>query len=227
MSTAGCPGLLFDLDGTLVDSAPDLVGTLNDLRTLHGLEAIPEAPLRPLATRGAMGLLAAGFDLDRQSPDQIEALRDAFIERYRQRLWQLSRPFAGIDELLRDLHQRNVRLAIVTNKMAMLAEALVSEAGWTHLFLSLVAGDSTAHPKPDPLPVLTACRALDLAPADCIMIGDDRRDIQAGRAAGTQTIVAGWGYIAASERPGDWGADAIVDTPQSLADLLESKLARN
>jgi 2-phosphoglycolate phosphatase len=210
-------GVLFDLDGTLVDSAPDLSGTVNDLRGRRGLKPLPHARLRPFATRGALGLLEAGFpDLD---PTERESMRDEFLDRYRQRLWIDSRPFPGMGKVLGVLHIRGIRLGIVTNKVESLARPLVEQAGWHHLFSSLVAGDTTPRPKPDAAPVLAACNALDLPPANCVLIGDDLRDVLAGKAAGSQTVAVSWGYHNREDDPGEWGADRLIHHVEEILEL--------
>lgn len=209
--------MLFDLDGTLVDSAPDLVGTLNDLRRQRGLRRMPYADLRHEASRGAMGLLSAGFpELD---DDDRARLRDEFIESYRARLWRDSHCFEGIDEALAALAAAGLKLGIVTNKIESLARPLVEQAGWRHLFEAVVGGDSTPRPKPDPGPVLEACRALGVAPADCVMVGDDERDVRSGREAGAGTMIALWGYISPAEQPERWGADRMIDRVEQLVEL--------
>ncbi|MEN1727913.1 MAG: HAD-IA family hydrolase [Pseudomonadota bacterium] len=218
MKTRSVRGVLFDLDGTLVDSAPDLVGTLNDLRRRHDLPALPYLELRPYSTRGALGLLEAGFpELD--SASRI-ALRDDFLSRYRERLWQESFVFEGMQALLGVLEQAGLSLGIVTNKIESLARPLVEQAGWHHLFGTLVAGDTTRRSKPDPLPVLTACGNLGLLPSQCVLVGDDRRDVQAGEAAGVATIAVTWGYIEADDDPHTWGADRVVHQVDALTQLL-------
>jgi phosphoglycolate phosphatase len=211
-------GVLFDLDGTLVYSAPDLCGTVNDLRGRRGLAPLPLSQLRSSATRGALGLLEAGFpDLQR---DERESMRDEFLDRYRQRLWLESRAFPGVTEVLDILHGCGVRLAIVTNKIESLARPLVEQAGWHHLFGTLIAGDSTSRPKPDAAPVLAACKALGLAPSDCALIGDDRRDVLAGKAAGSQTVAVTWGYHHDGDDPGAWGADRLVHRVEDIVKLI-------
>lgn len=211
--------VLFDLDGTLVDSAPDLVGTLNDLRRDHGLEPLPYQGLRHHASRGALGLLAAG--LPEFDEGAAADLRDEFIDRYRSRIWQDSHCFDGMEEVLEALSAAGLKLGIVTNKIESLARPLVEQAGWLHLFPALVGGDSTPRPKPDPGPVIEACRLLRVAPASCLMVGDDERDIQAGRSAGASTAVALWGYISPSDQPGRWGADRMIDRVEQLIKLIE------
>jgi phosphoglycolate phosphatase len=211
-------GLLFDLDGTLVDSAPDLSGTVNDLRGRRGLAPLPHALLRPFATRGALGLLEAGFpDLD---SSERESMRDEFLDRYRQRLWLESRAFPGIGEVLETLHRRGVRLGVVTNKIESLARPLVEAAGWHHLFTTLIAGDTTPRPKPDSAPVLAACEALGLVPEVCALIGDDERDVLAGKAAGSQTVAVSWGYHQGADDPGAWGADRLIHRVGEIETLI-------
>ncbi len=219
MSASGLQAVLFDLDGTLVDSAPDLVGTLNDLRHDYGLEPMPYRVLRHHASRGALGLLTAGLpELDE---DAAVALRDEFIDRYRSRLWQDSLVFDGMEDALEALSHAGLKLGIVTNKIESLARPLIEQAGWLHLFPALVGGDSTPSPKPDPGPVIEACRLLQVAPADCVMVGDDERDVRAGRSAGAATAVALWGYISPSEQPERWGADRMIARVEELIELID------
>jgi len=219
VSTSRIRAVLFDLDGTLVDSAPDLVGTLNDLRLARGFEPLPYADLRHHASRGAMGLLSAG--LPEFDDDALAVLRDEFIDRYRARLWQESQCFKGIEQALAALSSAGLKLAIVTNKIESLARPLVVQAGWHDWFQVLVAGDSTPRPKPDPGPIIEACRLLQVRPRDCVMIGDDERDVRSGNGAGAKTIVALWGYISPSDQPGQWGADRLIDRVEQLIEVIE------
>jgi len=219
MSQRAFRGALFDLDGTLVDSAPDLVGTLNDMRCDRGLAVMPYRQLRSHATRGALGLLGVGFS--ELSAADREEMRVEFIERYRERLWRDSAPFAGIESVLDRLISAGVRLGIVTNKIESLARPLVEQAGWHHIFGTIIGGDSTPRSKPDPGPVLTACSALGLSPAECIFVGDDQRDVQAGKAAGTATIAVNWGYIEPADQPTAWGADHVVDQVEQLTHFFD------
>lgn len=211
--------VLFDLDGTLADTAPDLVGSLNRLRLARQLAALDESELRPLVTRGAAGLIEAGFGS--LPADQFEALRGEFLEHYRANLWVHSRGFPGVDGLLGQLKKSGLSLGIVTNKIESLAEPVVKQAGWHHLFGCLVAGDTTERSKPDPMPVLEACRRLNMAPGETVFVGDDRRDVLAGKAAGCFTVVASWGYIDEPDSIAAWNADAIIDHPSELIGLLE------
>jgi N-acetyl-D-muramate 6-phosphate phosphatase len=212
--TSGPRAVLFDLDGTLVDSAPDLIGTLLHLRAERGLPPVEVAALRPMASRGALSLLEAGFGSE--SGIDPASLREAFLEHYAANLWVQSRPFDGIQELLELLKSDAVALGIVTNKVESLAVPLLEQAGWSKLFDCLIAGDSTPKSKPDPQPVLEACLRLGVSPEQTLFIGDDLRDIRAGRAAGTCNIVAAWGYLPAGESGHEWGADAVIAHPAQL-----------
>lgn len=210
--------VLFDLDGTLVDTAPDLIGTLQALRTARGLAGLEGDLLRPFATRGALGLLEAGFGPE--TGIEPASLREEFLAHYAANIWRNSRPFDGVEALLADLQQRGLEMGVVTNKIGALAGPVLEHAGWASHFGCLVAGDTTARSKPDPAPVLLACKRLGVAPSDVCFVGDDRRDVEAGRAAGTATVVAAWGYISPGEDIAAWGADMIIDQPLALLDHL-------
>ncbi len=214
-----CPrAVLFDLDGTLIDSAPDLIATLMHLRVRHGLRELPPERFRPMATRGAIGLLEAGF----AGVQDVEpgALRDDFIDHYRANLWRLSRPFAGIEALLERLAAAGFRLGVVTNKIEALAVPLLEQAGWGDRFGCVIAGDTTARSKPDPEPVLEACRRIGVAPHQAVFVGDDERDMLAGRRAGAITVAAGWGYLPEDLARERWPADAWIERPDELDAIL-------
>lgn len=211
--------VLFDLDGTLIDSAPDLGGALNQLRLEQGLDAMPLSALRPWCSQGARGLIRAGFDLGEDAPG-FPALRDRFLALYAARLDRESAAFPGIDALLGSLEGRGIDWGVVTNKPRRFAEPLMNGLGYGAHMACLVAGDDTLHPKPAPDPLLAACRATGHAPADCLYVGDDRRDIDAARAAGMPVVAAAWGYIAADDDIDDWRADAVLGTPEALAARL-------
>ncbi|MFP4207514.1 MAG: HAD family hydrolase [Wenzhouxiangella sp.] len=210
--------VLFDLDGTLVDSAPDLLAALAWLRRSHGLPALDYPALRHHASRGALGIIEAGFadcpELDRQ------ALRQAFVERYAERYWVESRAFDGIEALLVTLQTAGLGLAVVTNKLWRLAAPLVAAAGWEDIFACVIGGDTTAQPKPHPAPVLEACRRLGIHPGNAIMVGDDVRDIEAGRQAGCLTAAATWGYIAPGQDPRQWPVNHHLAQPKDLHLIL-------
>ncbi|MGY6554505.1 MAG: HAD family hydrolase [Wenzhouxiangella sp.] len=212
--------VLFDLDGTLVDSAPDLVASLAWLRAQHGLPAGNLHELGQLTSRGAAALIEAGF-ADRPDLDR-ERLRQQFLAHYADHLWHESRVYEGIEVLLDAISERGLALAVVTNKLTALAQNLVREAGLAKRFGVLVGGGCTPLPKPHPAPVLEACRRLGVAPFETWMVGDDRRDIESGRRAGALGLAAAWGYLA-GEDPYSWAAHRVLSTPGELQTMLEDQ----
>ena len=212
--------VLFDLDGTLVDSAPDLAGAVNDLLAERGLPALPYPRLRPLAGAGARGMLGAGFGVA-PADEGYGALRDAFIDRYRQRLLRETSVFDAVLPMLDAIEGRRRPWGVVTNKATSLAEPLLSGLRLRHRAAVLVGGDTTPHGKPHPAPLLHAAQALALDPTRCVYVGDDLRDVQAGRAAGMATVAVRWGYLGVGEPIDAWGADQVVDSPRALLNWLE------
>ena len=209
--------VLFDLDGTLADTAPDLAAATNLLRTARGLAPVPYESLRRVASGGGRGLIGAAFGLSPEDSEYPELLTE-FLDNYQVALAVHSTLFEGIAELLDALRQHGLQWGIVTNKHARFTDPLVSlislgDAG------CVISGDTTPFAKPHPAPMFEAARRLGLAPQDCWYVGDDLRDIQAGQAAGMVTVAAAWGYCSADELPG-WGADCIVDAPLELFDLI-------
>jgi phosphoglycolate phosphatase len=209
--------ILFDLDGTLADTAPDLAAALNRLRRERGLEPTPYAQLRPMASAGARGMIGAGFGL-KPGEDGFEELRVGFLDNYAAAIAVESRLFDGITTLLEALRAQDLPWGIVTNKAACFTDALVPQIG-LHDAGCVISGDTTAHAKPHPAPLLEAARRLGIAPQECWYIGDDLRDIQAGHAAGMGTVAAAWGYCGHHE-PASWDADALAYTPLALLDLI-------
>ncbi len=220
MST-GCDLVLFDLDGTLVDSAPDLAGAANDLRVGRGLPPLPYEVLRPVASAGARGLVGAAFGLA-PGDEGFPALRDAFLDRYAERLLSQTRVFDAVDTLLAALDSAGLRWGIVTNKAMRFTAPIVAGLGLAERAAAVVAGDSTPHIKPHPEPLLHAARAVGVDPNRCAYVGDDLRDMQAGRAAGMATLVAAWGYLGHGEPIDAWGADQVLAEPAALLNWLES-----
>lgn len=220
MST-GCDLVLFDLDGTLVDSAPDLAGAANDLRVGRGLPPLPYEVLRPVASAGARGLVGAAFGLA-PGDEGFPALRDAFLDRYAERLLSQTRVFDAVDTLLAALDSAGLRWGIVTNKAMRFTAPIVAGLGLAERAAAVVAGDSTPHIKPHPEPLLHAARAVGVDPNRCAYVGDDLRDMQAGRAAGMATLVAAWGYLGHGEPIEAWGADQVLAEPAALLNWLES-----
>ncbi len=210
--------LLFDLDGTLVDSAPDLAGTANDMRRSRGLPPLPLQALRPHAGSGARGMLGAGLDV-RPGDAAYAALRDEFHDRYAARMLQLTRPFDGAAALLAALDRAGWPWGVVTNKASRFAAPLTAALGIVPRVL--VCGDTTPHTKPHPAPLLEAARQLGLAATDCAYIGDDRRDMQAAQAAAMAGWVADWGYIGEHEDSRTWGGQRGFASLDALLQSLE------
>jgi phosphoglycolate phosphatase len=209
--------VLFDLDGTLADTAPDLAAAVNKMRTDRGLAPSPYERLWPVASAGARGLIGVAFGLTPADPG-FDALRSEFLANYAARIAEYTTLFDGIPSLLQTIESRGLRWGVVTNKPARYTDALLPLIGLQHTACS-VSGDTTPHPKPHPEPLFEACRRMSLQPADCWYVGDDLRDIDAGRAAGMPTIAAGWGYCGHSE-PVSWNADWIAPQPADIEKLL-------
>ena len=212
--------VLFDLDGTLVDSAPDLAGACNDMRAARGLEPLPYASLRAMVGSGARGMVGVGFGAGPDAPG-YEALREEFLDRYQARMTRETRVFADVVTLLAGLEAREQRWGIVTNKAARFAESLVRWLGLVESSAVLVCGDTTPHAKPHPAPLFEAARRLGVDPLKCVYVGDDRRDVEAGRAAGMATLVAAWGYLGTSGPVDLWGADAVCEEPLDVLAWLD------
>ncbi|MBT9489947.1 MAG: HAD-IA family hydrolase [Rubrivivax sp.] len=215
---AGIRAVLFDLDGTLIDSAPDLAGAANDLRALHGLPPLPYADLRSMVGSGARGMVGVAFGVAPGEP-RFEGLRDSFLARYEARMLQETAVFAALQPVLTTLASVGLAWGIVTNKARRFAEPVV--AGLKLAPATLVCGDTTPHAKPHPAPLLEAARQLGLPPATCVYVGDDHRDILAGRAAGMPALAAAWGYLGRGETIEAWGADAVLSDANALLHWLE------
>ncbi|MFZ6647183.1 HAD family hydrolase [Undibacterium sp. TJN25] len=215
--------ILFDLDGTLADTAPDLAAALNKMREARHLLPAAYESLRQYASAGARGLIGAGFGITPESKE-YEALKVEFLNNYESAINVHSRLFENVSALLKGLDELGVPWGIVTNKAARFTDPLVPLLGLQHSACT-VSGDTTPHAKPHPAPLLEAAKRLDIAPGNCWYIGDDLRDIQAGYAAGMVTIAAAWGYCGATE-PTHWKADAIMDSPLELLEFIRAKLDR-
>lgn len=215
----GIRAVLFDLDGTFADTAPDLGRALNRMRVERGLEALPIGVMRAHASSGARGLLNAGFGLTPES-EGYEVLRDRFLELYGKDLCIDTRPFDGIPELVTKLEERGLPWGIVTNKAKRFTEPLLHALAIDHRAACIVSGDSTPHIKPHPASLFKAASLLALAPADCVYLGDDLRDLQAARAADMRFVAAGWGYLGDGADPDTWGADAVIAHPREVLELI-------
>ncbi|KRB92842.1 HAD family hydrolase [Noviherbaspirillum sp. Root189] len=211
--------ILFDLDGTLADTAPDLAGAMNRVRAARGLAPTPYELLRPVASAGARGLIGASFGL-KPEDDGFAELRTLFLNTYESAIAIDTRLFDGIERLLDEMQIRNIGWGIVTNKAARFTDLLVPKIGLGHAGC-VVSGDTTPHSKPHPAPLLEAARRLGLPPEQCWYVGDDLRDIQAGRAAGMATVAASWGYCGHVE-PETWEADAIAASPLEVCELIRA-----
>lgn len=216
--------VLFDLDGTLADTAPDLGEAANVLLREEGQAAKPLEFLRPYTSQGVRGLLKAAFDIDSSHPSyQPRAQR--FLDLYAERLCQATRLFDGIPELLDTLEAHDLGWGIVTNKRMRFTDPLVERLGLTPRTVCVVSGDTTAEAKPSPLPILHACQLLDCQPQRTWYVGDDRRDIVAGKAAGCFTVAVSYGYLGDSGPVDTWGADLIIDHPAELARHIATRVA--
>jgi N-acetyl-D-muramate 6-phosphate phosphatase len=214
-----CAAVLFDLDGTLADTAPDLAAAVTKMQRARALPETPLASLRPLASAGARGLLGGAFGIAPDSPG-YDAMRDEFLANYATDLCVHTALFDGIGALLADLDTRGVRWGIVTNKAARLTDPLVALLGLSKRAGCVVSGDTTPHAKPHPAPLLHAAQQLDIEPARIVYVGDDLRDIQAGHAAGMATIAAAYGYCGDNVAPENWQAQHLAATPDELQRLL-------
>jgi phosphoglycolate phosphatase len=216
------PLVLFDLDGTLVDSAVDLLNALNHVVVDAGRPALPLAAIRPVVSKGARAMLGVAF------PDEAVDVREArvapFLAHYAEAVAHHSTPFAGVEDVLAAIEASGARWGIVTNKPLYLARGVVDSMGWRERCAVLIGGDSLPRKKPDPDQLLLACDTLGVAPADCVYVGDDERDIVAARAAGMGSVAALWGYREAHEDPLAWNADRSVAEPDGL--LAPGVLAR-
>ena len=210
--------VLFDLDGTLADTAPDLAYALNRVRDARGLPPLPLSATRPYASHGARGLIGVGFNVQPGDPG-YDALRDEFLAIYADNLCRETRLFAGLPELLDQLEVRALRWGVVTNKQERFALPLLELLKVRSRAACVIGGDTTGKIKPHPEPLLAASRAIGLAPESCIYVGDDLRDVEAGQAAGMKTAVAMWGYLN-GQHPELWNADCMIEEPRDLLRFL-------
>ena len=212
--------VMFDLDGTLVDTAPDLGFTLNELRHRRGLAPLGEAEYRPQASHGSQGLIRLGFGMGEDHPE-FPALRHEFLEIYQAHLTRNSPIFPGMGEVLSELEARGLNWGVVTNKPTRYTEPLLAHLGLKRRAACIVCGDTLAWSKPHPAPMLLACRQAGSEPAQCLYVGDAERDVAAANAAGMPAVVALYGYLGEDDRPEEWGAIGQIATPGGLLDWLD------
>jgi 2-phosphoglycolate phosphatase len=212
--------VLFDLDGTLLDTAPDMVGALNALRREQSLAPMPYEAIRSAVSHGAARVVKAGFP--DANPEEALQLQRRFLEIYRSALSRETRLFPGMDAVLDALASWHIKSGIVTNKAAWLTEPLLEELGLRHRFACVVSGDTLAERKPHPLPLLHAAALAEVSPSECIYIGDAERDVQAAHAAAMPALVANYGYLRPDEDARQWGGDGYLERPLDLLDWLKA-----
>jgi N-acetyl-D-muramate 6-phosphate phosphatase len=212
--------VLFDLDGTLLDSAPGLTAVTNVMRVARGLHELAHDQLRPHAGSGARGMLGAAFAVA-PGDQHFEQLRDEFYAHYEAHVLHHLQTFDLVPAMLAALDQRQIPWGIVTNKALRFTAPSVQALGWASRAAAVIGGDSTPHTKPHPAPLLEAARRMQRAPTDCVYVGDDPRDMRAGKAAGMLTLAAAWGYLGVEAPVHSWGADHVLTRPDELLQMLE------
>ena len=211
--------VLFDLDGTLADTALDLGGALNTMLREQGLPEVSMDEIRPVASHGASGLLKLGMNLDKSDPNHAR-LRQQYLDTYETCFDKDTVLFEGIDALVQAIHARGLKWGIITNKPHTFTHRLVPQLGFSVAPDVVVSGDTTAEAKPSTKPMFYACEQIDIAPEACLYVGDAERDMQAGKNAGMKTVLVSLGYIHADDKTEEWPADSVIDTPAQLLQLL-------
>ncbi|MCL4471784.1 MAG: HAD-IA family hydrolase [Gammaproteobacteria bacterium] len=211
--------ILFDLDGTLADTAPDLGLALNLQRERHGLPPLAMETIRPYASHGTRGLFEIGFGLTPEDA-RFEPMREEYLALYTANLCLHTTLFPGMAELLAALEARNILWGVVTNKPARFTNPLLEQLGLFRRAASVISGDTCPQPKPHPEPLLTAAREIGVAPQSCLYVGDAERDVEAAVAAGMTALIAGYGYLGATDRPETWGAHGRINAPQDILAYL-------
>jgi len=212
--------VLFDMDGTLLDTAPDFIAICQAMRAERGLAPIADKSIRDVVSGGAKAMVCASFDISDAAPE-FEALRLEFLERYQVGCAVHSHLYDGMAELLADIEKGGLIWGVVTNKPVRFAEPIMQQLGLAERSAVLICPDHVTHSKPHPEPLLLACERLNLDPAAVLFVGDDLRDIESGRDAGTKTVAVSYGYIHPDDNPNHWGADKVVDHPRELRALLD------
>jgi len=211
--------VLFDLDGTFADTAPDLAAALNHTRAARNLPPLPLDVIKPQASHGSRGLLKLGFGIEPDAAD-YNTLRDIFLDYYERHICVHTRLFTGMAELVAALEQRGIRWGIVTNKPHRYTVPLMQTLGYAERAACLISGDTCARAKPYPDPLLKACEIIGVTPGQCLYLGDDLRDMQAANAAAMRGIIARYGYIGGDAQLDSWGAHGIIDAPTELLSLI-------
>lgn len=212
--------VLFDLDGTFADTAPDLATALNHARASRNLPPLPLHIVRSQASHGSRGLLKIGFDIEPDAPD-YDKLRDIFLDHYERNICVHTQLFDGMAQLVDELEQRDIKWGIVTNKPHRYTLPLMQALGYAERAACLISGDTCAHAKPHPEPMFKACQLIGVAPEQCLYLGDDLRDMQAANASGMRGIIARYGYIESLEEASGWQAQGSIDSPPQLLQYLK------
>lgn len=220
MRAAASQAVFFDLDGTLADTAEDLVAPVQAMRAERGLAPLPLATLRPFASMGARGLIGKGLGIAEEAPE-FERLRAEFLRRYEAGLLERTQLFAGMREVLDGLDAAGIPWGVVSNKLERYLHPIMAGLGVLERSVCAIGGDTTPYAKPHPEPLLHGARLASVAAVNCIYIGDDLRDIEAGRAAAMRTVAASYGYCGGDSPPQEWGASHLITHPIELLDLLE------
>lgn len=213
--------VLFDLDGTLIDTAPDMANALNILLGEEKKSPMTFQQIRPVVSNGSAALVQLGFP-NEQNADTLERLKKRYLEIYEDKLCVDSTLFPGMQELITFIEQNKMNWGVVTNKPGWLTLPLMQQLNLHERAACIISGDTTAHRKPHPEPMYLACKQANSHPEHCIYVGDALRDIQAGNNAGMQTIIASYGYIDATENTHEWGAHYSIDSPLQILSLLQS-----
>lgn len=214
--------MLFDLDGTLLDTAPDLAFALNKVRSEQDLPPLPFEHIRPLVSHGGQALVEFGFGLTADEPE-FAPLRQRLLDIYRQNLSRETRLFPGMENVLHTIEQRGMNWGVVTNKPAYLTEPLLQQLELYDRAACVISGDTLEHRKPHAAPMLIACQQAESEVAQCVYVGDAQRDVEAGRNAGMHTLVAMFGYCTAEDKPDTWGADGLVYEPADVLHWLDKQ----
>ena len=222
MSIADIRTVLFDLDGTLLDTAPDLAAALNTVLEENRQPTLPFAAIRPVVSHGGIALIKLGFGLPQDDP-QFEPLRQRLLTVYRENISRHTILFPGMETVLQAIEQRGLNWGVVTNKPGWLTDPLLKDLQLYDRAACVVSGDTLQERKPHPAPLLHACKLTNRLPAQCLYVGDAQRDIEAGENAGMYTMVALFGYFTEEDRPQDWGATHIIDEPAELLAWLDSE----
>lgn len=213
--------VLFDLDGTLIDSAPDLAAAADRMRVSRGMASLPLETYRPLCGAGARGMLQIAFAMEPDHAD-YELMREEFFTNYERCMTERTFAFDGVHDLIAALQARQLAWGVVTNKSQRFTKPLTAAMPLFASAATIVSGDTTAHAKPHPEPLLEAARRLGLDPSQCLYVGDDERDIMAGHAAGMRTVAATYGYLGSQSDVGAWNAHAQINSPLALLQLVAS-----